>query len=161
MGGGLAIIPFLKNMIDTYHWFTADDLTTLIALSEMTPGALGVNMATYAGFLTAGITGALVATLALVCPSVLIVSVFSKMWQKIKDDKRVLSIFNGVKGSVAGLITAIFLILFLPLLGSTLASLMTLKILVVFGVAISLLFTKKVPLIVYLLICGIMGILFF
>ena len=63
VGGGMATIPFLQHMGETTGWFTNQDLTTMIAVSESTPGPLGVNMATYVGYQTAGVPGALVATL--------------------------------------------------------------------------------------------------
>ena len=50
LGGGLATIPFLTEMMNKYHWFTADMLTDMIAVSESTPGAIGINMATYTGY---------------------------------------------------------------------------------------------------------------
>ena len=57
IGGGPATIPFLSEMCDKYGWFTHEELTTMIAVSETTPGPVGVNMATYVGYTTAGIPG--------------------------------------------------------------------------------------------------------
>ena len=71
VGGGLATIPFLQDMGVRTGWFTNADLTTMIAVSESTPGPMGVNMATYVGFQTAGLPGAVLATLGLVTPSIL------------------------------------------------------------------------------------------
>ena len=70
VGGGLATIPFLHQLAEKYTWFTVETLVDMIAISESTPGAMGVNMATYTGFTTAGIPGSLVATLGLVLPSI-------------------------------------------------------------------------------------------
>lgn len=159
-GGGLAIIPFLNNMIDTYHWLTKENLTTLIALAEMTPGAIGVNMATYAGFLSAGIQGGIVATLGLITPSVIIVSLFSKVWSKIKDYPIVISIFNGIKASVAGLIVAIFLTLFVPLFKGPILTTDNVKTALIFFISLFLLEFKKLPLFIFILIGAGMGILF-
>lgn len=158
-GGGLAIIPFLDNMVDKYHWFTRDDLTTLIALSEITPGALGVNMATYAGYMADGLTGAVIATIALVCPSVILVSVLFPKWQKIEKKPIVVSMFNSVKAATTGLIAAIFLSLFLPMFQTTILSLENVKILGVFIIALGMLYVKKIPMVLYLIILGILGIL--
>ena len=74
VGGGLATIPFLHQLAEKYTWFTVETLVDMIAISESTPGAMGVNMATYTGFTTAGIPGSLVATLGLVLPSIVIIS---------------------------------------------------------------------------------------
>ena len=70
VGGGLASIPFLKEMAVKYGWFTIEDLTTMIAVSESTPGPIGVNMATYVGFHMYGLAGGIAATLSLVAPSI-------------------------------------------------------------------------------------------
>ena len=77
VGGGLATIPFLQDMGAGTGWFTNTDLTTMIAVSESTPGPLGVNMATYVGYQTAGIPGAVAATLGLIFPSVIIIMVIA------------------------------------------------------------------------------------
>ena len=71
VGGGLATIPFLQDIGARTGWFTNGDLTTMIAVSESTPGPMGVNMATYVGFESAGLPGAAVATLGLIAPSVI------------------------------------------------------------------------------------------
>lgn len=70
VGGGLATIPFLHQLAEKYTWFTVQTLVDMIAISESTPGAMGVNMSTYTGFTTAGIPGALTATFALILPSI-------------------------------------------------------------------------------------------
>lgn len=160
-GGGLAIIPFLNEMIDRWGWFTQNDLTTLIALSEVTPGALGVNMATYAGFLAFGFTGAVVATFSLVLPSVLIVSVLSPKWHKIKDKKEIVSIFNGVKIATAGLIASIFLSLFIPLFQKELYSAHSLKTFILFLFGVWLMSFKKLPMFFFLGVMALLGIILF
>ena len=73
VGGGMATIPFLQHMGETTGWFTNQDLTTMIAVSESTPGPLGVNMATYVGYQTAGVPGALVATLGVITPGAILI----------------------------------------------------------------------------------------
>ena len=73
VGGGLATLPFLQDMAERTGWFTHAQLADMLAVSESTPGPIGVNMATYVGFTTGGVPGALVATLGLVTPSVIII----------------------------------------------------------------------------------------
>ena len=73
VGGGLATIPFLRDISAATGWFTDTDLTTMIAVSESTPGPIGVNMATYVGFQTAGVPGSVIATLGLITPSIIII----------------------------------------------------------------------------------------
>ena len=77
IGGGMATLPFLYDMADKTGWFTRAQLADMIAVSESTPGPIGVNMATYTGFTTAGIPGSLVATLGLVLPSIVIIIIIT------------------------------------------------------------------------------------
>ena len=100
VGGGLATIPFLHQLAEKYTWFTVETLVDMIAISESTPGAMGVNMATYTGFTTAGIPGSLVATLGLVLPSIAIIIVIAHF----SDSPVVKAIFTGLKPAVAALI---------------------------------------------------------
>lgn len=73
IGGGLVTVPFLYDLSMDYPWFTSQELTDMIAVSESTPGPIGVNMATFAGFRAAGILGGLVATFGLLLPSMIII----------------------------------------------------------------------------------------
>ena len=105
VGGGLATIPFLKEIADHYDWFSAENLTDMIAVSEATPGPIGVNMATYAGFNAAGILGGLVATLSLVLPSVVMICIISKFLNKFRNNRIVENMFYGIRPASTGLIT--------------------------------------------------------
>ena len=78
IGGGLATLPFLYDMADKYDWFTKDMIADMIAISESTPGPMGINMATYTGFQNMGLLGSIVATVGLVMPSVIIIIWVSK-----------------------------------------------------------------------------------
>lgn len=106
IGGGLATLPFLYEMAGKYPWFTTDTLTDMIAVSESTPGAIGVNMATYAGFEAGSVLGSFIATGALVLPSVIIIILVSKMLDKFKSSKYVQYSFYGLRPAVTGLIAA-------------------------------------------------------
>lgn len=158
-GGGFAIIPFLNDMIDKYHWFTTEDLTTIIALSELTPGAIGVNMATYGGFLASGISGAICATLGLITPALLIVCMLARIWRKIKRKRSVISTFNAVKASVAGLLFGIFLTMILPLISHSIISSQNLKVFIIFGISLALARIKNLPVFVIILVGASLGIL--
>ncbi len=109
VGGGLATIPFLTEMGERTGWFTSGQLTDMIAVSESTPGALGVNMATYVGFATGGIPGGIIATLGLIFPSVVIILIISKVLQKFRDSKIVDGIFYGLRAASVALITSAML----------------------------------------------------
>ena len=73
VGGGPATLPYLMDLAEKFDWFTMKELTDMIAISESTPGPLGVNMATYAGFTTLGIFGGLVSTIGLIVPSIIVI----------------------------------------------------------------------------------------
>lgn len=78
IGGGMVTIPFLLDLADKYDWYTKGELMDMIAISESTPGPIGVNMATYAGYNTAGIWGGIVATFGLVLPSLVVIILIAK-----------------------------------------------------------------------------------
>lgn len=106
IGGGLATIPFLAQMTEKYDWFTMDTLTDMIAVAESTPGPIGVNVATYAGYSAAGIPGAIIATVGLVMPSVIVIVLITRALVKFRESTLVQNVFYGIRPAVAGLIAA-------------------------------------------------------
>lgn len=106
VGGGMATLPFLYDMADKTSWFTSGQLADMIAVSESTPGPIGVNMATYVGFTTAGVWGSIVATLGLVTPSVIIIIIISYFLKSFRENKYVDAAFYGLRPASTGLIAA-------------------------------------------------------
>ena len=106
VGGGMATLPFLYDISARTGWFTTAQLADMIAVSESTPGPIGVNMATYVGFLTAGIPGAIVATLGLVAPSILVILVVARVLAAFRQNKYVDAAFYGLRPCSVGLIAA-------------------------------------------------------
>ena len=106
VGGGMATLPFLYSMSEKTDWFTAAQLADMIAVSESTPGPIGVNMATFAGFTAAGVPGALVATLGLVTPSVIIILIVASILQAFRSNRYVDAAFYGLRPCSVGLIAA-------------------------------------------------------
>lgn len=114
IGGGLATLPFLSEMAEKTGWFTQADLADMVAISESTPGPIGINMASYVGFTAGGqsgipcgsILGCLVATLGLITPSIIIILIIFGILQKFKDNKYVKSAFYGLRPASTGLIAA-------------------------------------------------------
>ena len=106
IGGGLATLPFLYDMAETIGWFTAADVANMIAVSESTPGALGINMATYAGYITGGVAGGIVATLGLISPSILIILIIARMLKKFKDSPLVQKGLYGLRPASVALVAA-------------------------------------------------------
>ena len=109
VGGGLATIPFLTDLGERTGWFDPGDLANMIAISESTPGPMGVNMATYVGFHTAGVPGGVVATLGLIFPSIVIILIIAGFLQKFRQSKAVAGVFYGLRAASVALITAALL----------------------------------------------------
>ena len=106
VGGGMATLPFLYDMSARTGWFTQARLADMIAVSESTPGPIGVNMATYVGFETAGIPGAVVATLGLICPSIIIILLIARVLKQLRESKTVDAVFYGLRPCSIALIAA-------------------------------------------------------
>lgn len=104
VGGGMATIPFLYEMARKYSWFDEGTIADMIAISESTPGPIGVNMATYVGFNAFGILGGIVATAGLVLPSLIVMLIISKFLNKFGESRIVKSAFYGIRPAVAALI---------------------------------------------------------
>ena len=106
IGGGMATLPFLKNIGLSTGWFTQTELMNMLAVSESTPGPIGINMATYVGFTVAGIPGAVIATVGEVTPSIIVILIVAAMLTKFKDSKTVANAFYGLRPASSGLIAA-------------------------------------------------------
>lgn len=106
VGGGMATLPFLYNMSDRTGWFTYDQIADMLAVSESTPGPIGINMATYTGFTTAGFWGSLAATLGIITPGIIIVLLIIKVLDKFRKNKYVDAAFYGLRPASTGLIAA-------------------------------------------------------
>ena len=104
VGGGLATIPFLTDLGERTGWFGAGDLANMIAISESTPGPMGVNMATYVGFHTAGVVGGIIATVGLIFPSVVIILIIAGFLEKFRQSKAVDAVFYGLRPASTALI---------------------------------------------------------
>ena len=106
VGGGLATLPFLEDISQRTGWFTSAQLADMLAISESTPGPIGVNMATYVGFETAGILGALCATVGLVMPSVIIIILISKVLEKFRSNTYVEAAFYGLRPASVAMVAS-------------------------------------------------------
>ncbi len=106
VGGGMATLPFLYSMSASTGWFSTAQLADMVAVSESTPGPIGVNMATYVGFTTAGIPGAVIATLGLVTPSVIIILILARVLESFRQNRYVDAAFYGLRPCSVGLIAA-------------------------------------------------------
>lgn len=170
VGGGLATLPFLTQMATNHpDWFTHQMLADMIAVSESTPGPIGINMATYVGYTAGGIGGAILATFALVLPSLIIIVIIAGILDRYMNNKYIQSIFKGLRPAVTGLIAAagysvIKLSILIPNAFSITAPWKSINwtALLLFG--IFLFFTqykktKKLHPIIYIAVAAILGIL--
>lgn len=106
VGGGMATLPFMYDISDKTGWFTHSMLADMVAVSESTPGPIGVNMATYVGFVTGGIPGAVVATVGLVTPSVIVILLIARVLKAFRENRYVDAGFYGLRPCSVGLIAA-------------------------------------------------------
>ncbi len=114
IGGGMATIPFLYDLSDATGWFSHNDLANMIAVGESTPGPIGVNMATYVGYITGmseygvvgAVLGAAIATIGLITPSVIVVIIIAMALKNFRENKLVNNAFYGLRPASTGLIAA-------------------------------------------------------
>ena len=161
IGGGMATLPFLYNISNKTNWFTNKQIADMVAISESTPGPIGVNMATYAGFLTAKIPGSFIATIGLILPSLIIILIVSTFINKVKDNKYAQKVFYLLRPTSVALITVALIIV-----SKTTFIKDTLNFKAIILIFILLIFTNIVPNakrlhpIIWILLSGILGIVF-
>lgn len=152
-GGGYATLPFLYDIAEKYHWYSTKQLTDMLALSSITPGPVGINVATFAGFITSGVLGAVIATCAIILPSFIIVTVVSEILDKFKSNKYVQGALCGVKPAGCALLSAVGI----KLLFSSNLNIAGVVLLVLFLV---LSYKKKLDPLFYLGVSAIFGFLY-
>ncbi|MCI8400081.1 MAG: chromate transporter [Oscillibacter sp.] len=106
VGGGMATLPFLQAIGQSTGWYTYTDLMNMLAVSESTPGPIGINMATYVGFTAAGVPGAVIATLGEVSPSIIVILIVAAILHSFRNNKYVNEAFYGLRPASTGLIGA-------------------------------------------------------
>ncbi|MBQ3939065.1 MAG: chromate transporter [Clostridia bacterium] len=106
VGGGLATLPFIYDISDKTGWFTHGQIADMIAVAESTPGPIGINMATYVGYTTAGVPGALCATLGIIIPPITIILIIARFLQRFRESALVDHAFYGLRPASAALIAA-------------------------------------------------------
>ena len=162
VGGGMATLPFLYDISDRTGWFTHHQLADMIAVSESTPGPIGVNMATYAGYLTAGLPGAVVSTVGLITPSVIVILLVAAFLNAFHENKYVNGAFYGLRPASSAMITAAGLILARVVFFSggsvNIKALILALILLLFTHAVT--FTKKLHPVTWIAFSAVVGIIF-
>ena len=154
-GGGYAMIPLIeKEIVNKYHWLTMEQFTDLIAISEMTPGPVAVNSATFVGYRVAKFWGAVASTLGVILPSFLVIWTISSVFFQFQNNPIVQAAFKGLRPAVLGLIIVAVLSVGKVSILSGYKSLI-----IVFGTIIALSIFKIHPILV-LVISAIVGIVF-
>ena len=112
-GGGYAILPLIqKEVVESHKWISVTQFTDIVAVSQVTPGPIAINSSTYVGYLVTGnVVGATVATVGLILPSVIVMTLFSMFFLKFKDNKYISNAFTGLRVVVVGLILSATILL--------------------------------------------------
>lgn len=154
-GGGYAMLPIIKEeTINTYGWLTNEEFIDIVAISEITPGPIAINSGTFLGYRLSGIVGAIVATVAVILPSFIIMSIIFRFMEKFKDSPYMDWFFIGIRPVVLGLIAAAAI----TVAGDSFIDLKS----VLIGVAALLLITiKKLNPIHVLILAGISGVILY
>ncbi len=167
IGGGMATLPFLYSIAERYAWLDVRVIPDMIAIAESTPGPIGINMATYAGFQSAGVIGGILATLSLAFPSVVIIMIVAKLMDRFHENFYVKQTMYGLKPAVCAMVlSAMYRIVRITLLdldafraaGSILA-LFQWKAVALFAAALALMYKFDKSPILYILASAVIGIL--
>ena len=164
MGGGMAAVPFLFDLADRTGWFTTADLASMIAISEATPGPIGINMATYVGYASAGVPGGVIAPLGLVTPAVIIILLVSRLLNTLWKNPKVQDLFHVLRPASVGLIAAAaFSVCAVSLFTWDGALTLHWPSIVLFGLllaAMNLPKLNKIPSVVFIAIAAVVGMVF-
>ena len=149
-GGGYATLPFLYYLSEQFGWYSAEELTQMTAVASITPGPVGINVATYAGLKTSGVLGALIATFSEMLPSLLLVLIVAKILKKFKDNFYVKAIIETLKPISCALLCSVAIGLLKPEI-TDIKAMFLLSCLLILSIK-----SKKDPLF-YILISGVFG----
>ena len=151
-GGGYATIPFLYHISQQYGWYSLDELTQMVAVASITPGPVGINVATYAGLKTAGVLGSFLATLFEMLPSLIIVLIVAKLLKKFSDNFIVKSVIATLKPVSCALLVSVAIGLIRPEIQDLKAMILLVLLLLLSWKA------KKDPLF-YIIISAVVGVI--
>lgn len=164
-GGGYAMLSMIQGEVVTRHeWLTPQEFTDIIAISQMTPGPIGINSATYIGYTATGsVWGSALATLALVLPSFIVMLILYRFFMRYHDNRHVTDTFAGLRPAVIGLIASAALVLmntenFGSPTGDTRQFVVSLLI---FGAVLAANFFFKVNAILLIVLAGVAGFLIY
>lgn len=168
IGGGLATLPFLHDLTENYDWMTSKELIDMIAISESTPGAIGINTATFVGYKAAGVFGGVITTLGLVTPSIIIIVLIAHYFKRFNEKPLVQGAFFGIRPAVTGLIASVcFEVIRISILNierfnlsKNIIDIINLKETALFVIMIYLIYRYKKHPILYIAGAAVVGIIF-
>lgn len=107
IGGGLTVVPFLYYFVEKYHWYSANDITQMLAVSNLTPGPIGINMATFVGLKVGGILGATLTTIAFMIPSFVIMYFVAKFLKNNNNNPCMCCVLESLRPAAVALISIV------------------------------------------------------
>ncbi len=168
IGGGLATLPFLQDLADKHDWITRTELIDMIAISESTPGPIGINTATFVGYKAGGVLGGIVTTLGVITPSIIIIILIAHYFKKFNEKPLVKGAFFGIRPAVTGLIASVcFEIVKISILNldkfnmsKNILDMINIKETILFGVILYLIYKYKKHPILYIGLAAVIGVVF-
>lgn len=168
IGGGLATLPFLQDLADKYDWITQSELIDMIAISESTPGPIGINTATFVGYKAAGVFGGIITTLGIITPSIIIIILIAHYFKRFHEKPLVQGAFFGIRPAVTGLIASVFYEIFRISvlnfdkfnLSNNILDLINIKETILFGAVMYLIYKYKKHPIIYIVGAAVVGVVF-
>lgn len=155
IGGGYAMLPFIqKEVIDRYGWMSMREFSDILAISQMTPGPVAINSATFVGYKMAKLPGSIAATLGVVLPSFLMIIIIASFFAKLYEKYTVKSAFKGIRPAVVGLIAA-------AAYQVTISNVVDIKGTIIFAFSFGILFIKKMDPMIVIVISAILGIVMY
>lgn len=155
IGGGYAMLPFIqKEVIEKHQWLTIQEFSDILAISQMTPGPVAVNSATFVGYKLAGFWGSVFATLGVVLPSFLMILIIAAFFVKVYERKEAKAVFKGIRPAVLGLLGAAAYMV-------TVSNVIDFKGIGIFLLSFISLFHKKIDTITVIIASAILGILIY
>lgn len=155
IGGGYAMLPFIqKEVIEKNNWMSMQEFSDILAISQMTPGPVAINSATYIGYTQAGVLGSIAATLGVVLPSFIMIIIIASFFIKLYEKRSVKAVFKGIRPGVLGLLAAAAYTV-------TITSVHDIKGSILFVLCFGVLFIKKVDPIFVILGAAILGVILY
>lgn len=152
-GGGYAMLPFIKKeIIEVHHWLTTSEFIDILAVSEMTPGPIAINSATFLGYKVAGVLGSIAATVAVVLPSFIVISLIYHFYTKFRNSPYVDWAFKGIRPVVLGLIAS-------ASISVAKDAFIDLKSVIIAAVLFYIVSFKKLNPIIAIVLAGVIGVL--